>query len=98
MTAATVIPALDIAEDLVARLGRGCELTAMGELALDRCKEALRHRVIVGIPRRTHRDAHPVRRTQPPEILTAVLHTVIAMMNQPRPWTAPQRHPQRLHH
>jgi hypothetical protein len=51
---AQIVEALDKLEDCHLRLGVGLEATALEKFALEGRKEALGHRIVIGIAYRTH--------------------------------------------
>ena len=55
-----VVPSFDAFEHREPRLGLGLEAPAVQEFLFERCEEALRHRIVVGIADRAHRghDVH----------------------------------------
>jgi hypothetical protein len=53
-----IVEALDKLEDRHLRLSVGLEATALEQFALEGGKEALGHRIVIGIAYRTHRGAH----------------------------------------
>ena len=58
MTAARVVPALDVSEQRESRLGLRLETPSIDQFALEARKEALRHGVVVGVTDASHRWPH----------------------------------------
>lgn len=75
-----VVPALDEAGDRELCLGLRAEATPLQEFALECCKEALSHRVIMGVADRAHQRSHAHLPTALPERRRCVLTAMIEVM------------------
>src|SRR5688572_29805325 len=85
MAPSRVVPAFDVREERPPRLRFRSEAVAADELALERCKEALGHCVVVGVADAAHRCAHAHFLTPFTECDARVLAAAIAVMND-LPW------------
>src|SRR5678815_3663594 len=81
VTASRVVPSLDLSEQSHARLGLGLEAPAVDQFAFQARKEALRHRVVVGVADTAHRGTNAHLRAALPEGDAGVLRALIAVMN-----------------
>src|SRR6266850_7601561 len=98
MSATRIVEALDEFEDGNARLGLGLEAATIEQLALERCEEALRHGVIVGVSDRPHRGANACLATSFAEFDRSVLRALIGMMDHAARSPLKQRHVEGVEH
>ena len=76
-----VVPALQKLKHGCLCLGFGAKGEALEQLALERRKEALAHRVVITVTHGTHRRFHPGRFTTRSEGHRGVLRSLIGMVN-----------------
>ena len=81
MTTVRVVPALDELEDRHTRLGLRLETVPVNQLAFERGKEALGHRIVVAIADRPHRRPHTHQSAALAEGERGVLTALVAMMD-----------------
>src|SRR5262245_22494272 len=81
MSPSRVVPAFDVAEERDARFSLALEGTAIEQFALETGKEALRHRVVVGVADAAHGRTHAELCAALTERDARVLRTLIAMVD-----------------
>src|SRR5580692_319261 len=95
MTPMWVVPTFDPLKNSHLRFGLAFESTAVQDLALERSEKALRHRVIVGIPDRSHRRHHAGLPASLAESVACVLTATIRVMDYRLRPSLRDRHVQR---
>ena len=92
-----VVPAFDVAEDLLLCLGRGGEVHAIDELALQRGEEALTHGVVAAVADASHRRTHTFILAALAEGNRGVLRALIGVVDDLLGPPLRNRHVQRPH-
>src|SRR6267142_5011636 len=96
MSAVQVVPALDPLEHGQVRLALCLEAGAIEQLALERCEEALGHRVVVRVADAAHRRTYAELLAALPERDRRVLAALVAVMDYVRRLALRDRHLERL--
>ncbi len=93
-----IVPALDEVEDRHAGLGLGVKRLLIEQLALERGKEALTHRVVVAVGHGAHGRSNPGLLAAQPEGDRRVLAALVRVMNDVVGSSLSQGHVQRVEH
>lgn len=95
MSPTRIVEALDKLEDGNARLGLRLKATLIEQLAFERGKEALRHRIVVGVSDRPHRGANTRLPTSFAQLDRGILRALIRMVDHAARPPLPERHVER---